>query len=165
MRFGKVFYFIVLLVCIFEFVRLWNITPPEMAAHFNVQGNPDRFVSKTEFFWFQVQTMAVVIVTSLIPQILLLILPVNLINMPNREYWLAPQRREETIELLSSFMAAMFGVILFAIQAGFELAAYANLQTPIRFNAQWMIIFMSTSFLIVGLMLVQLFLSFRIPSD
>jgi uncharacterized membrane protein len=134
-----------------------------MAAHFDIQGNPDRFVQKAEFFWYQIQTMLVVIVVSLLPQILFLVLPANLINMPNREYWFSTARRGETVGRLSSFAAMMFGVILLAIHAGFEISAYANLQMPILFNVQLMLGVMTTSFIIIGVMLVQLMLSFRLP--
>ncbi len=165
MRFGRVFYILAILICIFEIVRLWNLAPPQMAAHFNVQGSPDRFVSKAEFFWFQIQTMLVVMVVSILPQILFLILPVKLINLPNREYWLAPERRAETVDRLSAFAALMFGVILLAILAGFELSASANLRTPIIFNAQWMLVVMIISIVLIGLMLFQLRASFRLPSS
>jgi uncharacterized membrane protein len=164
MRFGKIFYVIVLLVCTFETIRLWNISPAQMAAHFNIQGNPDRFVPKPEFFWFEIQTVLIVIVVSLVPQVLIWVLPTELINMPNREYWLAPERRAETIDRLSSFMAMMFGIILLAIHAAFEISTYANLQTPIVFNAQLMFIIMAISFGAIGLMLVWLIASFRLPS-
>ncbi len=165
MRFGRVFYAIVLLICVFELARLWTITPPQMAAHFNIQGNPDRFVSKPEFFWYQIQTVLVVIVVSLLPQILFLVVPVNLVNMPNREYWLAPERRRETVNRLSSFAAMMFGMILLAIQAAFEISVYANLQTPIVFNARWMLISMIVCFAGIGLLLVRLVVSFQWPSS
>jgi len=165
MRFGRVFYAIVLLICIFEIARLWNITPAQMAAHFNIQGNPDRFVPKAEFFWFQIQTLLVVIIVSLLPQILFLVLPVNLINMPNREYWLTSERRAGTVDRLSSFASMMFAVILLAVQAGFEISTYANLQRPILFNARLMLAVMTASFIAIGLMLFQLILSFRLPSS
>jgi uncharacterized membrane protein len=164
-RFGRVFYIIAILICVFEIVRLWNLAPAQMAAHFNAQGSPDRFVSKAEFFWFQIQTMLIVTVVSIPLQILFLVLPVNLINMPNREYWLAPERRAETVDRLSSFAAMMFGVILLAIQAGFELSVYANLRTPILFNAQWMLMVIIISIVLIGLMLIQLRATFHLPSS
>lgn len=163
MRFGRIFYALVLLICAFEFMRLWNITPSQMAAHFDIQGNPDRFVPKSEFFWYQIQTIIVVIVVSIPLQILFLVLPVNLINMPHREYWLAPERRAETVDRLSSFAAVLFGAILLTVQAGFELSAYANLQTPIHFNAQWMLAVMVIFFIVIGFALIQLMVSFRRP--
>ncbi len=60
MRFGRIFFLIVLALCLVELVRLWSITPDTMAAHFNLQGSPDRFVPKAEFFRFQGQTLLVV---------------------------------------------------------------------------------------------------------
>ena len=165
MRFGRVFYVIVLLICVFEAARLWSITPAQMAAHFDILGNPDRFVPKAEFFWYQIQTMLVVVIVSLLPQILFLVLPVSLINMPNREYWLAPERREGVMDRMSSFAAMMFGIILLTIQAGFEISAYANLRTPILFNARLMLMVMAASFIAIGVLLFQLITSFRLPSS
>ena len=164
MRSGRLFYIIVLLICIFETARLWNISPGQMAAHFNIQGNPDRFVSKAEFFWFEFQIMLIVVGISILLQLLPVVLPPNLINMPNREYWLAPERREETIDRLNSFAAIMFGVILLMIHAVFEISVYANLQTPIFFNAKLMLPFMVASFVAIGWMLFRLMASFRLPT-
>jgi uncharacterized membrane protein len=165
MRFGRIFYLIVIVFCVFEMARLWNISPERMAAHFDFQGAPDRFVPKAEFFWYQIQTLAVTILVSLLPQTLFLILPPHLINMPNREYWLAPERRVETVGRLNSFGAMMFAIILLAIQAVFEISAYANLQTPIMFNARLMFMVMAASFIGIGVMLLQLMNSFRLPSS
>ena len=163
MRTGRIFYAIVILICVFEIARLWGIAPSQMAAHFDIQGNPDRFVSRAEFFWYQIQTVLVVIGVSIPLQVIFLVLPANLINMPNREYWLAPERRDETIGRLTSFAAMMFGIILLAVQAGFELSVKANLQTPIVFNAQWMLLTMTVAFIAIGLMLFLLIASFRLP--
>ena len=165
MRFGRVFYAVVLFVCVFEFWRLWNISPPEMAAHFNLQGNPDRIVPRAEFFSFQIKTLLIMIVISLVMQFIFMVLPERLMHMPNREYWLAPARRDDTLDRMSSFAAMMFGVILLAVQAAFELSVYANLKTPIFFNAQWMFVVMIASVIVIGLMLASLMGSFRtIPS-
>ena len=164
MRFGRIFYGIVILVCLLEMARLWNIAPEQMAAHFNIQGDPDRFVPKAQFFWFEIQTFLIVILVSLPLQFLFLVLPPSLINMPNREYWLAPERRAETLGCLSSFGAMLFGVILLVIQAAFEISVYANLQTPIVFNAPLMTVIMVSSMILIGLMLVELALSFRLPT-
>ena len=163
MRFGRIFFIGVLLLCLFELARLWSITPETMAAHFNIQGSPDRFVTKAEFFRFQVQTLLVVILVSLPFQFLFLVLPPGMINMPHREYWLAPERRAATVGRLNAFGAILFGIILLAIQAGFEISAYANLKTPIVFNTTLMSAVMAASLVLAGVMLVLLALSFRLP--
>lgn len=165
MRPGRIFYNFVLLVCAFEMARLWSIMPEQLAAHFNIQGSPDRFVSKAQFFRFQLQTMLVVILVSLLSQIILLVLPPNMVNLPHREYWLAPERRDETMGRISDFGAVLFGVILLAVQSVFEVSAYANLHTPIVFDARWVGIFMVIAFAVIILMLIRLIFSFRLTSS
>jgi hypothetical protein len=134
-----------------------------MAAHFNVQGSPDRFVPRAEFFRFQYQTLLTVVLVSLPFQFLFQFLSPDRINMPHREYWLAPGRRAGTLERLNSFGAVLFGVILVGLQAGFELSFRANLQTPIVFNAPLMLAVMAACLVAVLLMLAWLVLSFRLP--
>ena len=164
MRYARVFFVIVILLCGFETVRLWFVSPDVMAAHFNVQGNPDRFVPKLDFFGFQAQTVLVVLGLCIVLQVLPLVLPVQWINMRNREYWFSPERREETVDHLSSFGAVLSALILLGIQAGFELAVSANLQKPIVFAAQLMVLVMIGIFVLSFMMLFWLGRSFRLPS-
>ena len=164
MRFARVLFIIVLLACILETVRLWFLSPDVMAAHFNLQGNPDRFVSKLEFFGFEAQTVLVVIAAGLVIQVLPFILPVGWMNIRHREYWLSPERRTATVDRLSSFGAALSTIIFLVMQVGFELAVSANLQKPVVFAAQIMTPLIA-GFIFLSLMLLfWLGRSFRLPS-
>lgn len=163
MRYARIFFILVILFCIFETVRLWYLSPPEMAAHFNVRGNPDRFVTKLMFFGYQAKTMLIVLILSLVMQVLPMIIPMQWVNMPNREYWYAPERRDATIDRLSSFAAALFALILLGIQAAFELAVSANLHEPIVFDAQMMAPVMIGIFGLSFVLLFWLTRSFRLP--
>src|SRR5271157_4761410 len=167
MRFGRIFLIIVLLVCIFETVRLWNIAPAQMASHFDITGAPNHFTTKEQFFGFEIETMLVVIGMGVAMQIFVLITPVEWINlkMPNREYWLAPEHRDEIIDRMSSFVAMLFGIVALGVQAGFELAVSANLHQPIHFDAQAMFMVIAGLFVFTSLMLVWLMISFRVPAS
>jgi len=167
MRFGRTFFVIVLLICVFETVRLWTITPAQMAIHFDIAGNPNRFAAKEEFFGSAVETLLVVVGMGVILQVAVLITPVEWINLrvPNREYWLAPEHRDEVIDRMSSFAAMLFGTILMGIQAGFELAVSANLHQPIVFKAGLMWAVVGGLFVVNGLLLFWLITSFRVPSS
>ena len=164
MRYARVFFIIVILLCGFETVRLWFLAPDVMASHFNVQGNPDNFVPKLEFFGFQAKTVAVVLIAGLVIQILTLMMPAQWINMPNREYWLAPERRQDTLDRIGSFGAALFTIVLIVVQAGFELSVSANLQKPIVFAAQLMVPMIIGFFVLSLALLFWLARSFRLPS-
>ena len=164
MRYARALFIIVLLACVLETVRLWFLSPDIMAAHFNLQGNPDRFVSKLEFFASEAQTLLVVIAAGLVIQVLPYILPVSWMNIRHREYWLSPERRAVTVDRLSSFGAALSTIILLVIQAGFELAISANLQKPILFGAQIMVAFIAGFIILSFVMLIWLARSFRLPT-
>jgi uncharacterized membrane protein len=163
MRFARAYFIILLVLCIFETMRLWLLAPATMASHFNALGSPDGYTSKVGFFIFEFKTVGVVVGLNLLLQILLAVLPAEWINMPNREYWLSAEHREGTLDKLSSFSAALFGGILLVLQVGFELAFYANMQKPIRFSAQWMVISIIAFIVFSFLMLASLIRSFRIP--
>lgn len=164
MRYARIIFIIVILVCVAESARLWFLAPSEMASHFNAQGSPDNFVSKFVFFEQEAKTFLTVLVVSFMTQVLPMVLPVELINMPNRDYWLSPEKREETIDRLSSFGAALFTVILLVIQFGFELAVSANLQDPIMFSAQKMIMAIIVMMVLSIAMLFWLANTFRVPA-
>ena len=167
MHFGRTFFVIVLLICIFETVRLWGIAPTQMASHFDILGNPDHFTSKAQFFAFEIETMLVVIGMGVVTQIFVLITPVEWVNMkmPNRAYWLAPDHRDEIIDRMSSFVAILFGIVTLGVQAGFELAVSANLHQPIHFDAQAMFMVIAGLFISTFVMLFLLMNSFRVPSS
>src|SRR4029077_10985245 len=60
--------------------------------------------------------------------------PVSLINLPHKEYWLAPERRENTLAYIRVW-SAWFGCGLLAfLLFVMELAYRANLRTPPHFN-------------------------------
>ena len=62
-------------------------------------------------------------------------MPIFLINLPNKGFWLAPERREETFGYLQMHMAwfgcALLAFLLFVM----ELVFRANLQRPPRLNS------------------------------
>ena len=61
-------------------------------------------------------------------------LPVAVINLPHKEFWLSPERRDETLSYLRMwtlwFGCALLAFLLFVM----ELVFRANLQTPPRLN-------------------------------
>jgi len=165
MRYGKIFFFIVVLICIFEIARLWFLAPAQMAAHFNFQGSPDRFETKLDFFASQLQTSLMVIGLGLLMQVIFLIIPSRWINTPNREYWRLPEHRDQMVENMSSFGFALFGTILLVVQAGFELSVYASLQQPVHFAAQIMLTIIGGFFIFSAILLFQFTRSFRLPPE
>jgi uncharacterized protein DUF1648 len=105
--------------------------PDVVAVHFDASGHPDGFATRDacrEFMhWLTLGTPAfIVLVTSLIPRMI----PPAMINIPNRDYWLAPQRAEESLSFLG-LQGVWFGCIFLVFLAGIdELIVEANSVSP-----------------------------------
>jgi uncharacterized membrane protein len=71
--------------------------PEQVAIHFNASGKADSWASKSH------ATLLMLGLQVFLPSFLLLTsqlsrsLPIQWINLPHREYWLAPERREATL--------------------------------------------------------------------
>ncbi|HLZ93551.1 MAG TPA: hypothetical protein VKQ28_17735 [Candidatus Acidoferrum sp.] len=109
--------------------------PDVLGSHFAGNGAVNGWQSKAAFL----SAEAVVVVLAAlvgfgIPRIIGA-MPVSLINLPNKEFWLDPERREETLDYLQMHMAwfgcALLAFLLFVM----ELVFRANLQSPPRLNS------------------------------
>jgi uncharacterized membrane protein len=91
--------------------------PARIATHFDAQGVANGWMAPGDFFAFYAGILAfmLVVVVVLAPASIGR-LPASMINLPNREYWLAPERVGETRRKLGNLMAGFgLGVGLFIV--------------------------------------------------
>ena len=113
-------------VSLVEAARQWNSAPGRVPSHFDAAGSPNAWSSRDAFVTLQVVvTLGVAALFNGIAW-LLKSTPTRLINLPNKSYWLAPERREETMErLASSFEVFACATVLLLIVV-FELTSLAS---------------------------------------
>jgi len=124
-RLPKVLFLLLAAYAAVHFSAYYSQLPEVVASHFDAHGMPNGWQTKSAFFsvLIGVSVLAAVIGFG-IPRLIAL-LPPEYINLPNKRYWLAPERRGETMDFLNGYFAwfgcALFAVILltinFAIQA------------------------------------------------
>lgn len=99
--------------------------PEQVASHFNHLGEADGWMSKESFLVFQIFLLVFILgITTLIP-VLFNKLPDSFINIPNKSYWLAPERREESVRKLAgvtdglrvALLLLFLGINYFTFQA------------------------------------------------
>ena len=74
--------------------------PEVVASHFDPSGQANGFMPKEGYVWFMAGLVVMLpVLVVYLPNVLMRWAP-DSINLPNRQYWLAPQRREQTIESL-----------------------------------------------------------------
>ncbi|MCH2182721.1 MAG: DUF1648 domain-containing protein [Mariniblastus sp.] len=82
----------------------WPRLPAEIPMHFDQNMVPDNVVSAAEFVWtyLLIQLGCLVVFVGLAVGVRYL--PVSLINLPHREYWLSGERRTETLNWISGML-------------------------------------------------------------
>lgn len=97
MRLSRLALLTLTLLALIELAYFYPRLPDTVASHFDAAGQADGWSSKAAFV--QVNAGIILLLAILFPGIswLMARLPVDLINMPNREYWLAEERRAATL--------------------------------------------------------------------
>lgn len=137
--------------------------PDRVATHFDGQGQPNGWMSRSTHTLF-IGGMGILIPLGIVALCYVLRwLPDNLINIPRREYWLAPERRADTVGFLfrSSLWFASEMVIFFtALQA---LLVRANRLQPVQLETG--LLFAVAGFLLVGIIVwaIAAIRKFRLP--
>jgi uncharacterized membrane protein len=134
MRLPSSVFFALALLGAVQYVYYAPRLPEVLGSHFAVNGAVNGWQSKAAFFSMELAIVVLAAVVGFgIPRIIAA-MPVSLINLPNREFWLSPERRDETLSYIRVW-SAWFGCALLAfLLFVMELAFRANLHTPPRFN-------------------------------
>ena len=142
----------------------WPQLPERVATHFGVDGKPNDWMSRAA---------ATVLLASIqlgLPLFLIFVnflagrLPDSLLNIPNREYWLAPERRVATLDHMGrmiDWIAILAAAFLFVLS---HLTFLANrdgtaLNLPAFISA--LALFLFAVFAIAGYSLMR----FKLPSN
>ena len=106
--------------------------PPVVASHFGPGGAANGFMDKGMYTAFMLAVVVAVPALIALSGQLVRVLPPQLINLPNRQYWLAPQRRAATLESLSSLSVRFaFALVVFLCFVHW-LVVQANAVQPAR---------------------------------
>jgi uncharacterized membrane protein len=114
MRLSRVI--LAILVCTFiaQGASYYFILPDPIAAHFDASGRPDNWWSKSGFFIFDAVILLFLMAEfTLVPRWIAKT-PPSLMNLPNKKYWLAPERRDETFAVMRHFFE-WFAVLLLTL--------------------------------------------------
>jgi uncharacterized membrane protein len=106
--------FILIIIAAGLFVlRSGGTLPAMVGAHFNQSGAANGYLSRDFYVRFMLIFVMVLPVALNLLVNRVLRLPATRLNIPHREYWLAPERRAQTVERLQRHMR-FFGVLLSA---------------------------------------------------
>lgn len=111
---------LLILAALLQWAVYYPMLPDTLASHFDGAGHPNGWTSKAAFFQLMAAVLGidVLFLVGLAP--LLQRLPTSLVNLPHRDYWLAPERRARSLETVGVrlvwFAAASFLLALVIVQ-------------------------------------------------
>lgn len=109
--------------------------PEKVATHFEISGTPNGWMSRSVHAAFILGTAAFVAIVCAGTTYLTRFLPDSMINIPNRAYWLAPERRRETddkVFALGLWIACLTVAFILGLHL---LIVRANRRVPVRLPA------------------------------
>ncbi len=129
----RVFIFL-LVVMVLHGIYYYPQLPEQVASHFDASGRPNGWMTRGTFvgFYWGMAGLAALIFLGL-PRFLRRA-PNKRINLPRREYWLAPERRAETVAYLGRQLLWMGSANLIFFIGVFHLAFQANLTDAPRLS-------------------------------
>jgi len=150
---------LVAMQCLYYFPLL----PPVMSSHFDGAGRPNGWSTREAFFGLYVFILALMTFCFFVLPRLLRYVPTSLINLPHREYWLAPERKDRAMAMLDDQMG-WFGIaILILLVATIQLAINANLDGgALPSSIMWFLLGGFVAFAI--LWTVRLYRRFAVPT-
>ena len=130
----KLIYVLLAAAGLLYFSFLYPQLPDPMASHFNASGAVTAWTPKSGFFiLITIVTLAASVPVFLVPRAMAK-LPNDKINLPNKEYWLAPERRAETMGYLGVQMGWFGSALLALLLCDLYNAVAANFRPDHHFD-------------------------------
>lgn len=130
---------LLLLAAAMHFYYYYPKLPETIASHFGAGGAADGWASKGSFAAVYLGTLLLTagmffVIVLLVPR-----LPASMVNLPNKDVWLAPEHRDATMASLTSSLLWMGNAtVLFLIVVG-QLVFEANQGGEPRLDASFLV--------------------------
>ncbi|MEI8210929.1 MAG: DUF1648 domain-containing protein [Planctomycetota bacterium] len=131
----------------------WPQMPARMATHFGMNGQPNGWMSRSVATLFQCVLQAVMPFVFIGIAWTLPRFPNSMINLPNKEYWLAPERRAATLGHMTNMLMGISLAVSIFIAVIAHLVFEANRRNeplPTTPFVVLLILFLATVFSITG---------------
>jgi uncharacterized membrane protein len=123
-------FFVIFAMGVLEFFHYFPLLPETLASHFSGAGRANGWMTRAQFsITFAVATIPALAVEFFVP-LGIAGTKGNRLNLPNKDYWLAPERRTATFAYLQRFFAWYGCAVLLLEVVTRDLAIRANFKNP-----------------------------------
>ena len=118
----------------------YPILPDRVAIHFGIDGMANNWSSKLDFILIIGGVMLFMMMIFFGLTLLLRKMPNTLINLPNKEYWLSPEKRSSTLDAIVLFLNEIGSRTLLLLAVIFELTCRTNASDTQQLDSQTFLI-------------------------
>jgi uncharacterized membrane protein len=129
-RIARGLFVAIALAAIAQCAHDFPLLPDRLASHFNAAGTPNGWMSKTQFLWVYALVLIPALAIEFWVSRKIASKSDAQLNLPHKEYWLAPKRRAATFAYFESFCAWYGCAFLFVVAFAMGLAMRANFDSP-----------------------------------
>lgn len=160
---GLYIFMLIILFAVIHLAYYYPRLPERMASHFDISGNVDGWLNKETFLVIYVVILLVLTGMTAGTIFLFSKLPTNAINIPHRNYWLSPERREKTQKFIVEYTLWFNNATLAFFVAITHLTFRVNLGEVLRLENHlfWLVFIIYILFTIIWT--IHLFIYFKKP--
>jgi hypothetical protein len=129
-RFPLMIFALLLVLAAAQWAQRSPQLPALIAVHFQGRGLASGWMPREMFLYLQVALFAFIALMSFGVPKLVGAVPMSLINLPNKEYWFAPERRASTVRYFAGQFAWLGCAMVTLFIAVDDLIFRATLSTP-----------------------------------
>ncbi|HEV2194577.1 MAG TPA: DUF1648 domain-containing protein [Candidatus Acidoferrum sp.] len=126
-RLPKLIFVLLALYAAVHFSNLYAQLPNVVASHFNARGAANGWQTKQAFFSVFVGMTVLCVLIGFGLAGIIGAIPIQLINLPNKQYWLAPEHRDETLEWMKAYFGWFACALYVLMIVVYDYAAQSNL--------------------------------------
>ncbi|MCB0364993.1 MAG: DUF1648 domain-containing protein [Bdellovibrionaceae bacterium] len=132
MRKNEILFWIVVVIAFAQHVWQIHLLPEKMATHFNWEGYADGYAPRDVHMWMMLVVYGIMAFSfGLLPHVITKV-PPSLVNLPRKDYWLAPVRVKATLQDIRDRMAWLGIVVFLFFMVVGHLVSEANKLSPPR---------------------------------
>jgi len=147
------------IACVVHALCYYPFLPAQVAHHFGASGQPDAWGSKMQFLIMHVVTISFMAAIFLGCGIVLTKIPNSMINLPNKDYWLASERREQSLVYIQTRLLWLGSFLMMFLLDLAHQSFQVHLGTATKLNHAWFSVTLFLTFSAVWC--VAIYMKFR----
>ena len=156
---------LVSLICLMAFsitfvIYTSHYLPSSVATHFNIDNQPDGWMTRNAYL-LMILTLLISIPSAISVGIGILSRKFShLINLPNRDYWLAPPRLNDSLDFLAAHGHRLGRLVIVLMTGLHYVVLVANRAEPAALSQSWFIAIVLGFVMALGLWVLALYRRF-----